>query len=49
MAPPSRALLEWERLYDTLRPHHSLDGRTPYRVSLSSAIQPGLVVAAHMY
>ncbi len=29
MAPLNRALLEWERLYDTVRPHHSLDGRTP--------------------
>lgn len=29
MAPLNLALLNWERLYDTLRPHHSLDGRTP--------------------
>ena len=25
----NRALLRWERIYDTFRPHHSLDGRTP--------------------
>ena len=29
MATLNRALLDWERVYDTFRPHHSLDGRTP--------------------
>ena len=25
----NEALLAWERAYNTIRPHHSLDGRTP--------------------
>lgn len=25
----NQALLGWERIYDTFRPHHSLDGLTP--------------------
>jgi transposase InsO family protein len=29
IVPLNRALLEWERVYDYLRPHQSLDGRTP--------------------
>ena len=29
MAPLNCALQKWERLYDTYRPHQSLDGRTP--------------------
>ena len=29
IATLNRALLNWERVYDTFRPHHSLDGRTP--------------------
>ncbi len=29
IVPLNRALLEWERVYDTYRPHQSLDGRTP--------------------
>ncbi len=29
IVPLNRALLEWERVYDTYRPHQSLDGLTP--------------------
>lgn len=29
MVPLNRILLGWERVYDTIRPHHSLDGFTP--------------------
>ena len=29
IAALSRPVLNWERLYNTFRPHHSLDGRTP--------------------
>ena len=27
--PLNQALLDWERVYNTIRPHHSLDGLTP--------------------
>ena len=29
IAPLNEALLAWERVYNTIKPHHSLDGRTP--------------------
>ena len=29
IAPLNQALLAWERIYNTVRPHQSLDGRTP--------------------
>ena len=29
IGPLNRALRHWERIYDTLRPHRSLDGSTP--------------------
>ncbi len=29
MAPLNHALQDWERIYNTIRPHHALDGRTP--------------------
>jgi len=29
IAPLNQALLSWEQIYNTVRPHHSLDGRTP--------------------
>ncbi len=29
MVPLNEALLAWERVYNTIRPHYSLDGRTP--------------------
>ena len=49
MAPLNRALLNWERLYDTFRPHHSLDGRTP--AEYLEQCHPSLVSSplSHMY
>ena len=49
MAPLSRALLNWERVYDTFRPHHSLDGRTP--AQYLEQCHPSLVKSplSHMY
>jgi transposase InsO family protein len=29
MAPLNHALQDWERIYNTIRPHYALDGRTP--------------------
>lgn len=29
LVPLNEALLAWERVYNTIRPHYSLDGRTP--------------------
>ena len=29
MAPLNQALRQWEQVYNTIRPHHSLDGCTP--------------------
>ena len=29
IAPLNQGLLAWEHIYNTVRPHHSLDGRTP--------------------
>lgn len=47
--PLNRALLEWERVYDTIRPHHSLDGLTP--AEYLDQCHPSLVSArlSHMY
>ncbi len=49
MAPLSRALPSWERVYDTFRPHHSLDGRTS--AQYLEQCHPTLVPAplSHMY
>lgn len=49
MAPLNRALLDWERVYDTFRPHHSLDGRTP--AEYLRQCHPSLVSSnlSHMY
>ena len=49
MVPLNRALLEWERVYDTFRPHHSLDGRTP--AEYLEQCHPDLVPSSlsHMY
>ncbi len=49
MAPLNRALLDWERVYDTFRPHHSLDGRTP--AEYLRQCHPSLVPSnlSHMY
>ena len=49
VAPLNRALLNWERLYDTFRPHHSLDGRTP--AEYLEQCHPSLVSSplSHMY
>ncbi len=49
MVPLNRALLGWERVYDTFRPHHSLDGRTP--AEYLEQCHPSLVSAplSHMY
>ena len=45
LVPLNQALLEWKQVYDYLRPHQSLDGRTPaayidqcYPNSVSSAL-----------
>ena len=49
MAPLNQALLEWERVYDTFRPHHSLDGLTP--AEYLEQCHPSLVSSSlsHMY
>lgn len=49
MIPLNRALLGWERVYDTLQPHHSLDGLTP--AEYLEQRHPSLVSAllSHMY
>ena len=49
IAPLNKALLQWERLYDTFRPHHSLDGRTP--AEYLKQCHPSLVPSplSHMY
>ncbi len=45
----NRALLKWEQIYDTFRPHHSLDGLTPLQYLLQC--HPSLVPSnlSHMY
>ena len=45
----NRALLKWERIYDTFRPHHSLDGLTPAQYLKQH--HPSLVPSnlSHMY
>lgn len=45
----NQALLNWERIYDTYRPHHSLDGRTPLRYL--QQCHPNLLPSSlsHMY
>ena len=47
--PLNRALLGWERIYDTIRPHHSLDGLTP--AEYLEQYHPSLVSTplSHMY
>lgn len=49
IAPLNRQLLNWERLYDTIRPHQSLDGRTP--AEYLEQCHPELVSSklSHMY
>ncbi len=49
IATLNRALLNWERIYDTFRPHHSLDGRTP--AQYLEQCHPSLVKSplSHMY
>ena len=49
IAPLNRALLEWERVYDTFRPHNSLDGCTP--AGYFEQCHPSWVSSplAHMY
>ncbi len=49
IATLNRALLDWERVYDTFRPHHSLDGRTP--AQYLEQCHPSLVMSplSHMY
>ena len=49
MAMLNRALLNWERLYDTFRPHHSLDSRTP--AEYLQQYHPNLVssILSYMY
>ena len=41
--------LKWEQIYDTFRPHHSLDGLTPLQYLLQC--HPSLVPSnlSHMY
>ena len=47
----NRALLEWERVYDHLRPHHSLDGRTPaeYITECHPSVVSSEAKLSHMY
>ena len=45
----NQSLLKWERIYDTIRPHHSLDGMTPkeyLRHYHPNLVSPSL---SHMY
>lgn len=45
IAPLNQALLAWEQVYNTVRPHHSLDGRTPaeYLEQCHPALVPALL------
>jgi putative transposase len=49
MVPLNEALLAWERVYNTIRPHYSLDGLTP--AEYLEQCHPELVPAqlSHMY
>jgi transposase InsO family protein len=49
IAPLNQSLLAWEDTYNTMRPHHSLDGRTPagYLQQCHPALVPSRV--SHMY
>ena len=45
----NRALLRWERIYDTLRPHHSLDGLTPLQYLQQHQPKSVPSILSHMY
>ena len=46
MGPLNRALRRWEQVYNTIRPHHSLDGCTP--AEYLAAEHPQLAPPSHM-
>ena len=45
--PLNRALRQWEQVYNTIRPHQSLDGRTP--AEYLATCHPQLAPPSHMY
>lgn len=45
----NRALLRWEQIYDTFRPHHSLDGLTPLRYLQQCHPNSVPSILSHMY
>ena len=47
MGPLNRALRRWENVYNTVRPHQSLDGATP--AEYLATHHPQLVPLSHMY
>ena len=47
LGPLNRALRQWERIYNTVRPHQSLDGATPAEYLANQ--HPQMAPLSHMY
>jgi transposase InsO family protein len=45
--PLNQALKEWEKVYNCLRPHQALDGKTPEEYLMQ--YHPELAPLSHMY